>query len=162
MCKRFLVIFAFIALCVNLIGCNTERPTISYMSSSLSDNREHYEILVKYLKELESDYVFIRSDDGLVFYNSSDHEIESDIVRSSIHSLWESGCEFICKDATNGNNTIWFQIWHRTRGALDCGLACTIDGTGNPSVEFQTELEEIDAGWYYYFSDYEKYRTVKR
>lgn len=162
MCKRFLVIIVAFALCIVLPGCNTERPTSSDMTSSLLSNREHYETLTKYLNELQFDYVSIRSDDGTVFYGFSDHEIESDIVRASICSLWKNGCEFVCKDATNGNNTIWFQLWHRTRGGLDCGIACTIDGTGTPSVEFQTELEEIDEGWYYYFSDYEKYRTVKR
>ena len=150
-----------IALCIVLSGCNTERPTISRITFSLSGNREHYETLVMYLKELPFDYVFIDSDDGTVFYDFADHEIESDNVRASIHCLWKNGCEFICKDAKNGNNTIWFQLWHQTSGGLDCGLACTIDGTGDPNVVFQTEFKEIAAGWYYYYSDYEAYRIER-
>ena len=161
MTKRFLVSVAALTLCIVLSGCIAKRPTISKISSSLSDNREHYEILVEYLKELQYDYASISSDDGTVFYDFSDHEIESKLVRNSIHSLWKNGCEFICKDATNGNNTIWFQLWHQTKGGLDCGLACTIDGTGNPNAVFQTECEQIDTGWYYYYSDYEEYRTER-
>lgn len=144
--------------CILFSGCSSKAPKAADMSASLVGNRADYKIVADYLRELDYDHAFISSSDGHCFYGLKFHFIESDEVRTSIENLWRNGCERICKDAENGNQTIWFQLWHRTRGSLDCGLACTINGRGLPQAEFQTYCEEIASGWFYYFSDYEEYR----
>ena len=157
--KRTNRFFILLICCVLLPGCSSSAPKATDISASLAGNRTDYEIVADYLCKLDYDYAFISSQDGQCFYGLEFHVIESDKVQASIKHLWRNGCEFICKDAENGNQTIWFQLWHRTRGSLDCGLACTMNGRGVPQAEFQTYCEEIASGWYYYYSDYEAYRV---
>ena len=156
--KRFIIL---LMCCILLSGCSSAAPTAEDTTDFLAENRADIEIVAGYLCKLDYDYAAITSCYGQCFYEFEYHIIEPAEVQTSIKNLWRNGCEFICKNAENGNQTIWFELWHRTSGSLDCGIACTITGQGLPQAEFQTYCEEIAPGWYYYFADYEEYRKQR-
>ncbi len=113
--------------------------------------------MISYLKELECDSTLIKQNNGQIIYEFDDHDIASAEVRFSISRLWRAGCKRIWKDKEA--NTISFELWYRTMGEVDCGIACTFDNQSTPKTAFQVCCEEVGDGWYYYFDDYEEYRA---
>ncbi|MBQ2641081.1 MAG: hypothetical protein IJG15_03690 [Lachnospiraceae bacterium] len=100
-----------------------EPPSKEEATAFLMQHREDINTIVDYLSELEFSYAYIDDDKG-VFYDLGWHSIPSNEVNTSVHRLRLSGCTNIDKEA----NTISFQIWSRTMGSVDCGIACIIDG----------------------------------
>lgn len=133
-------------------------PSAEDAKKFLDRNRDSIEIIVDYLAELESDLAFIDKDDETIFYDFERHEIPSEEVKTCIDRLWRSGCIHISKQNVQETDTISFEIWHRTMGDADCGIACTISGQGKPYTEFQISCESIDETWFYYYDNYEEYR----
>lgn len=146
----FLALLLFLADCVN----GFEPPSKDEATAFLMQHREDIDTIVDYLKELEFSYAYIEDDKG-VFYELGWHDIPSNEVNTSVHRLRLSKCTNINKKA----NTISFEIWSRTMGGVDCGIACTIDGQGTPKTLFQINCVELCDGWFYYFDDYEEYRA---
>ena len=160
--KWVYLIFVIGTICLFFSGCSNKHPSDTEISSILLDNREDFKTIVRYLRSLNYDYLYIDSDNGLSYYELSFHKINSDNVQISIHNLWNNGCESVrmCREEEMGKNTIWFQFWNGT-GDRFCGLSCTVDGSGEPNVWFQIESKEIEPGWFYYYADYELFRTTK-
>ncbi len=123
----------------------------------LEQNRRDIELIVHYLKAKEQDYLYISKNDGTVFYDFEYHTLP-DEVKGSIKALWKKGCISIHKENEFDQNTINFEIW-RHRGS-EYGIACTINGDGVPDALFQIECQKIDDEWFYYYSNYEKYRIL--
>lgn len=153
----FIIIFAMILI---LTGCSFRNapPSIEEAGAFLEQNRKDIDTVVDYLKGLEFNSVFIDKRDGTIFYNFEHHAIFSEI-ETGVRNLWDAGCTHISKDAAQEINTISIEIWYRTIGDEDCGIACTIDGQGTPKTAFQIYCELIDDGWYYFHDDYEEYRS---
>lgn len=147
---------AIILLSLLFIDCfqGFEPPSKEEATAFLMQHREDIDTVVEYLSELEFSYAYIE-DDERVFYDLGWHIIPSNNVNTSVHRLQLSGCTKINKKA----NTISFQIWSRTMGSVDCGIACTIGGQGTPKTEFQIYCEDLGNGWFYYIDDYEEYRA---
>ena len=162
--KSSITVLLSVALLFVIVSCNFrfEPPSAEEAKAFLSRHREDIDIIVNYLKELEYDSAFIDvdKDSGRIFYEFDWHEIPSVNVKNSIYRLRISGCCQISKDAKQEINTISFMIWTRTMGSVDCGIACTMNGQGKPKTEFQVSCEEIGDGWFYYYDDYEEYRTL--
>ena len=157
--KRLLAVLVSIALL--FAGCSFRYEPLSSEEAKafLTRHWEDIDIIVDYLKELEYDSAFVEKDNEKIFYEFEWHDISLEEVNTSIHRLWIDGCTGISKNDMQEINTISFKIWSRTMGSVDCGIACTIDGQGMPKTEFQTCCEEIGNGWFYYYDDYEEYRT---
>ncbi len=156
-------ILIVLLLCAVLFsGCallNWEPPTAADTKVFLEQHQVDIDVVVEYMKGLNCDSAYIDNDDGTVFYEFEDHEISSEKVKSSIHHLWRAGCNNIWKHNDQGENTIGLELWYRTIGDVDCGIACTIDGQGTPITEFQTECVKITDEWFYFYDDYEAYRS---
>ena len=155
------ILIVLLAIALLLPGCSLryDPPSAAAARKFLTQNREDIYVIVDFLKELDQDFTFIDDDEGTIFYEFDHHEIPSAEVKASIRRLWQNGCVNITKNDLQDVNTINFEIWYRTIGDVDCGIACTIDGEGTPKTEFQIMHEEIGDGWFYYFDDYEEYRT---
>ena len=149
-------------IAVFLTGCmkSYNPPSSEDADIFLKDNRDDIDVIVDYLQsiETENDSVFFNFSitKETVFYDFEDHDILSDDVKTSLRYLKSNGCEVISMH--KDDNTIYFEIWHRTMGDVGCGIACTLDGQGFPKVQFQTECKPISDGWFYYYTDYEAYR----
>ena len=141
-------------------GCTLHNaaPSAKDATDFLNQNRNEIDVVVDYLTEIESGIICINDDDGMIFYNYEYHKILSNDLLSCINCLWRAGCKKISKENVQGTVTISFEIWSRTMGDADCGIACTVDGQGKPITEFQISCEPIDETWFYYFDDYEEYR----
>lgn len=153
--KKIVIAFSLL-LALLLSGCflRNDGPTAEEAKAFLSGSREEIDLVVGYLKELGYDSVFIDKGKDKAFYEYEWHDISSENIIASLHRLWAAGCRSIYKD----DNTISFETWRRTRGDVDCGIACTTDRQGAPKTQYQTRCEEIGDGWFYYYDDYEEYR----
>lgn len=149
-----IVMTVLLLLALLLSGCSlrSDGPTAEDAKAFLSGYREEIDLVVDYLKELGNDSVLIHK--GKAFYEFEWHDISSENIIASLHRLGAAGCRSIYND----DNTISFEIWRRTRGDVDCGIACTTDRQGAPKTQYQTRCEEIGDGWFYYYDDYEEYR----
>lgn len=161
--KKLFLILAFFAVALLLPGCSIlnefrEPPSSAEAKEFLTKHRDEIDCVVEYLKELDCDDAWIHGGGGSIFYEFDDHLISSAKVRSSVRKLWLAGCSDISKDDENENNTISFTFFSRTRGSIDCEIACTINGSGAPKTQFQIYREEIGDGWYYVYNDYEEWR----
>ena len=157
-----------IIICIMMVLLSTcvllnDPPSPAEARKFLDRNRQDIETVVEYLMSLECDEATISKplnrDPGKVFYEFELHDISSKEVVASIKRLWRAGCTIARKDNQGENNTISFMIWSRTRGQIECGIAMTINGHGIPKTVFQTKYEEIGDGWFYYFDDFEEYRS---
>lgn len=159
--KNWLLIL-LLAFALLLSGCTVDRsdpPSTEDAKAFLEHHKDDIDIIVEYLRGLKADLASISNANGTIFYEFENHDIESKNVKMSIRHLWSAGCKSICKNDRRGNNSISIEIWCRTIGDVDCGIACTIDGQGTPKTEFQIECEKIAEDWFYYFDDYEEYRN---
>ena len=160
--KRLIAILLSVALLLS--GCSFPWPKplpAEKVKEFLTRHREDIDIVVDYLKELEYDSAFAARDWGepeKIFYEFEWHDISSEKVRTSIRNLWRAGCTHISKEKDRGN-TIYLTLWNRIKESANCGIACTIDGEGYPKTEFQISCEEIEEGWFYYYCNYEFYRS---
>ena len=152
--KTVMAVWLLMALLLSGCSLRNDGPTAEEAKAFLSGHREEIDLVVDYLKELGYDSILIDKGKEEAFYEFEWHDISSENVITSLNSLWAAGCRSIYKD----DNTISFEIWCRTRGDVDCGIACTINRRGAPKTQYQTRCEEIGDGWFYYYDDYEEYR----
>lgn len=159
--KRALLLLILI-LTTFMVGCTRSYypPSSEDADLFLKNNRNDIDVIVNYLQtiETEDDSAFFNFGitKDTVFYELEDHDIPSDDVKTSLRHLKSNGCVDISMH--KDDNTIYFEIWHRTMGDVGCGIARTLDGQGFPKVQFQTECKPISDGWFYYYTDYEAYR----
>lgn len=156
--KRILAIVFTMSLL--LAGCSFRYspPSSEEAKEFLYQNKESIKAIADYLINLEYESIIIDKDDGSAFYNYEYHDIANESIRSHLRNIWRAGCTRIEKDDVRENNTISLEIWYRTMGDADCGIACTINGQGKPNTEFQICCESIDQTWFYYYDNYEEYR----
>lgn len=135
-------------------------PSPEDADAFLKNYQSDIDAVVNYLESIdtEDDSLYLNRRYGtMVSYEFQDHDILSADVRASIQRLWSAGCEIISMQ--KDNNTVRFEIWSRTMGDVGCGISRTLDGQGFPKVQFQTKCEPISDGWFYYYTDYEEYRS---
>lgn len=160
--KKHALLLLILIITANMTGCAKPYypPTQEDADSFLKDNRDDIDVIVNYLQSIETEGDSAFFNFGIakdtVFYEFEDHDILSEGVKTCLHHLRSNGCEHISMH--KDDNTIYFEIWHRTMGDVGCGIACTLDGQGFPKVQFQTECKPISDGWFYYYTDYEAYR----
>lgn len=121
----------------------------------LKRDEEDITTITNYLKNLEytwvtisysSDYITVNEDGEIKKESISDESVKTAIDNLII----EKGYVRINKN----RNTIEFNM-HSGFSDVSKGIACSIDGTSTPSIDYLTRLEEIEDGWYYYETKYE-------
>ena len=156
--QLLLLLMAALDCCVSNCTHYYDPPTTEDVDAFLKSNRQDMETVVDYLQSLDADFAAMDKNETTVFYDFEDHAIAQEDVINSLRCLWRAGCEH--NSLNVHENTVYFETWYRTRGDVGCGIARTLNGRGFPKVQFQTECRPISDGWFYYFTDYEKYRTA--
>lgn len=155
--KKWLNLLLPLALVFFASGCKYfDPPKPETVATFLENNQHDLDAVVDYLKNLDTDHAYIHKYAETVFYEFEYHEIVSDEIKICLQHLWEAGCDDITIE--NRDNTVYFELWSRTRGGVSCGISCTLNGHGLPKAEYQTECTPISNGWFYYLSDYEEHR----
>lgn len=157
--KRIKFMILMLLLTVFILGCVKPfiPPTLEDADQFLKNNRHDIDVAVNYLKSIDTEDNSVYIKGITISYEFEDHIVSDEEIKRSLQHLWNAGCELIC--IQKEKNTISFEIWSRTMGDVSCGISCTIDGQGYPRAEFQTVCTPISDGWFYYYADYEEYRT---
>lgn len=129
------------------------------MENLLQQDEEDFETIVDYLNGLEYEYININKQDinkAIMFTgaNSSQQDIESEIVIKSIKRILKKR-NF--KRIVKNDNTVYFEKWVFVEKSR--GLAFVSNNEQKPVVEYLVKSKKLTVdGWYYYESDYEKWR----
>ena len=152
-----IIIVTLLAVCCSCTEFN-EPYSFGDMENFLNAQKEDVQTITDFLLKLEYDNVQISDMNGKFFANHHSFDINEANTQESIKKLFEKGCLFIGKDVKE--NSVYFRMWHRIRGSVECGLSYAIEKERIPTVQFQTELVSFDDdGWYYYVADYEEWRS---
>lgn len=159
--KKTLII-ALILLTVLLIilvsschGYNTP-PSVSYVKNKFILNHNEINVIVEYMINAGYEDIYISSADGFMIADLMKIQICDESFLAAVKKLIQDNAYI---HISKNGNTISFLQW---RGIKDigCGVAYSINGINAPDIQFMTELVPIfDAGWFYYVSDYNKWRS---
>ena len=119
--------------------------------------------MVEFFGSLEDvEDVHIDSTDGTMLVHYIDDRIVKDVVisdedvLSTVSALMKKGYFNITKHGS----TIYFDRWRNQFGCCK-GFSFSVDGSGELDIQFLIGRMELDkADWYYYISDYEKWRVM--
>lgn len=141
-------------------GCiRITNPSEQDILGVFKEEKNSFEIISQYLKDLEYSSCFINKDNGEFFAEFNYHNIDSNIVVGAIKRLWKKGCTHISKD--DEKNSISFVLWHNDHEMV-AGLLICIRENENAQVEFMTEIKKTYfSSWYYFVSDYNKWRISR-
>ena len=129
-------------------------PDVTSVRYQLEENRSDIDTTIGYLVDSGYSNIYIQSPTGIMVADLEDVCILDPTVSDAINRILEN---YIMINKVG--NTIYLLQW-RSSQDIGCGIAYTINGTSKPNVQFTTELIPIsDDGWYYFVSDYNKWRT---
>ena len=169
----FILLAALIPLCSGCSLFSLQPPKAAETDRFVTEHYEMIQTVADYLLSFDNtDYeaVYVQENGKTITLYWSSHkttnnpftlDIENDEVTECIQVLRREGCKRIEKSI--GDNAVYFQMWSRDIGEADCGFACPIDGSREPSIAFQTECTPLSKeNWYYCLSDYEEWRVRNR
>lgn len=163
--KEIILAIVLIMLPFIFSGCagnhrfGLEKPNKSVVMRTFEKERESFEIVANFMKNIEYTSCSINSNDGTMFADFERHSIDNDAVIDAIRTLWKSGCSDILKDTEN--NSIAFELWFNEQD-VGCGILTEIDDSTDPTVQFLTFIERTDwQSWYYYVEDYNEWRASR-
>lgn len=112
------------------------------------------------LKDVEDAYIDSTDGTMLVQYKDGrivkDAEISDEDVVSTVSLLMKKGYYSIAKNS----NTIYFERWRNPFGCSK-GFAFSSDSSGELDIQYLIGVMALDkTDWYYYISDYEKWRVM--
>lgn len=157
MVKRHMSLGVF-AVCIIVIIMLLLRghtiPDETSVRQQLEENRSDIDIITDYLINSGYTNVYIQNASGMIVADLENVYIIDSAVFDAINRVLEN---YIMINKVG--NTIYLLQW-RSAQDIGCGVAYTINGIAKPNVEFATELLPIsDDGWFYYVSDYNRWRT---
>lgn len=160
--KRVLSIAISVSLALHMSGCawiekrNTP-PSYTEIEEIFLENQEDFSVIAQYLCDTNYELAQILNNDGTMYADLKDVDIDNDGIISAIERLFDAGCNRIAM--RKPNNEIEFLLWKCSQEKR-CGVAYSIYG-GEPQVQFMTECEAFEEqGWYYYVADYNLWRTT--
>lgn len=156
--KAYFIIL-IMAICVTLTCCGSNIPPDSNsVHEHFLNNYRDIQVVVEYMANSPYEDLFIIDTSGTMQADLTWMQIENEEVMTAVNNLLGNG-EYI-KIIKTGN-TIYMLQWTGTRD-IGCGIAYSINGTDVPDVQFTTTLVPItEDGWYYYISDYNKWRSAR-
>ena len=146
------------SILLGLTGCREDYiyPDAVSIGDAFVQNKDNIETITNYLIVLDYDDVWIDEPDGLFFANFEWHSIEDEQICTVLKQLWEAGISDIKK--SEDRNSVSFEMWWSDQDVC-CGVAYSIDGINDPTVQFLTTLEPLaEQSWYYYVADYNLWR----
>lgn len=119
-----------------------------------------YMEMLEYMEDVEDAYIDSTDGTMLVQYKDGqivkDAEISDEDVLSTVSVLMKKGYY----DITKHSNTIYFERWRNPFGCSK-GFAFSSDDSGELDIQYLIGVMALDKkDWYYYISDYEKWRVM--
>lgn len=155
--KIIALVFA-LSLLLLLFGCSRAEnyPGIQYAEAHLQQDKEALQTLVQWLQDSEYSFIVFNGKDDTMFIEFEDIPIPEDIHPTLDRLFKNNKYNTIIKDEEE--KTVQFLYW-TSFFEKDCGLLYALDKTVQPSAQYMTQCEPLSVdGWYYYFSDYNKWR----
>ena len=158
--KNIFLMVLIVILVTVCAGCSkwTTPPNAEKINKIFEQNKEDFIKLANYMTDLGCDSIIDSTDgkiyrcDTFTYEQINDKEIEKCISHLLSHR--------IVIQASKESNTIQFYMWGHIIQPIGCGAAYSIDGSGELSVQFLLNQEPLsEPGWYYYYSDFNKWRT---
>ena len=147
----FLLAVLFLTACA---GHNTP-PTIAYEQEKFESNFDDINTIIGYMIDSGYESIQITDTSGTMLADLTRVEINNSDVMDAVSRALET----YIKISKNGNTIKLFQ-WRGIRD-IGCGIAYSIDGINKPQIQFVTELIPLaEDGWFYYVSDYNKWRSM--
>lgn len=156
--RKIVPLVLALSLLLLLPGCSRaeKHPGIEYAEAHLQQDKEDLQTLVQWLQESEYPYIVFDGKDDTMFIEFEDIPIPEEIQPTLDRLFKNNKYNTIIKDEED--NTIQFLYWTSFQ-EKDCGLLYALDKTERPSAQYMTQCEPLSVdGWYYYFSDYNKWR----
>lgn len=153
-----MLLFAILMLTYALAGCTaTAEPGLEFAEAHLQQDMDDLLFLVDWL--LDSGYSHVIFDESYKTAWADFENIQvSDEVQPTIRRLLEEH-NYLSISMSKDSNRIRFCYWSSFH-EQDCGLVYSIDHSKLPDVEYMTQCEPLSVdGWYYYFSDVNKWRV---
>ena len=142
-------------------------PVMSYEEAEeyFEKHSSELSLVIHYMNEFQDEDVFCSKEDGYgMVYSTKARtwtEIEDEAVCQAIRLLF---CDK-CTDISKANETVSFTLFSKNMN-VGGGIVYDISGELNTKFinsEFVTESKSLSAsGWYYYYSDFEKWRSEGR
>lgn len=160
------ILLLLLCMAMLLTGCHIsvfayDPPTVEDAEDWLEDNQKEILTIVNYLTGKTADDIYIDGPDVKVFSDFDHVELDDPEVKKCVERLWKHGCMSITKGTDN--NSISFEIWSRSIGEAQAGIALSMDGENLPDENYCTELHALsEDGWFYYVADYELWRVQQQ
>ena len=147
----FLLVVLFLSACANY---NTP-PDLDYVQKHFKSNLADISTIVGYMIDSEYENIYITDTTGTMLADLNRVEIDDPDVTDAVNRILKT---YVMIDKIG--NTIYLLQWKGVRD-IGCGIAYTIDGINKPQIQFATELIPLaEDGWFYYVSDYNKWRSM--
>ena len=141
----------------------TAQPDEDGLIKVFDENFEYFEIVADRLPDQGYDAcfisIFLNKNVGQLFAGKDFkyHDITDQKLKEAVEELFNAGCEII--DMGMESNCIEFELWHNDQDVA-CGVLYNYNGVESPHVMYMTQIRSLDRdGWYFYTSDYNKWRS---
>lgn len=151
--KKLCFFCSLMAVIIVLFGCSRfdTPPTQRDVELCLQEDYDSIQAICQYCIDLGTNDVYIQENGSSVLADFETVEIQDSKISSAIQNLKDKGYYVVGKQG----NTIYFDIWRGVRD-ISCGIAYSLNGTSDLTVQFVTECVPLSKkGWYYYVSNYE-------
>lgn len=136
---------------------NSETPDANTAEIFIKDNHDDIQVVTDYLLNEDYYFAYIKAPNGQIYANFEYMAIDDSQVNDSIKSLWNAGCKRISR--ITDDNAIDFLLECNIIKEIDYGFVCPIDDSFDFKIDYQTELVPLTFdNWYFYVSDYNKWR----
>lgn len=157
------VLLCIVALLLTLFfsSCKQKsQPSLDEIYREFQENQGDFQQIANYFSSVKYESIFIDSDDE--FFWADFHEYPFDEMDAKVYNainylFKEKGYLGISK--SNIQLGVEFRMWTDNR-SIDCGVIYAVHNDTEPQPEFVVELVPLpEEGWYYYVSDYNKWRS---
>ena len=157
--KNIIALVCIIILVIFLLTACTgvQAPSREDVQEHFDNNKSNIQIVTDFLTTSGYENVYIDTTDGYMLADLRQIRIGDDAVVHAIKQLLSHNAYL---SITKTGNTIYLLQWKSSKD-VGCGVAFSVDNESMPEIEFATQLDALaDGGWYYYVSDYNKWRTL--
>lgn len=157
--KRYLLLIGLLVLAISLFtACaEVEMPDYDAVQKHFEQNKANIYLITDYLVSSGYENVYIDTIDGYMLADLNRILIGDDDVLFAVRQILTSA-DYL--HIHKQGNTVSLLLWRNDKD-VGCGIAYSINNITEPDIEFMTQMDPLTAdGWYYYVSDYNKWRTL--